>query len=677
MSRDKKVLVLGIDGMDFRITKKFLDEGKLPNIKKYLERGAARTGLDMLGAIPTITPPCWTTLATGAYPGTHGITCYWRQSPDSLDAVVYNMDSRFCKAEQLWNVTAKEGKKTLVWHWPGSSWPPSLKSENLHVVDGTQPGSVNMGIAQMDWEKVVIASTRIKKAEYLPKVERKQGVGCVIDDLSALQAGDEDDEMMELWWGDEAREGKEIRTYVHDLDDTEMMIGAKVAYDMVSSPVVPAEGWKQAPENALEFTVILCKGEIKRPALILKGEAGIYDRVQIYESKATERFLVELKAGEMKSGIVDDAVKNGRTKKACRSWKLLTLTPDGSRVKLWVSNALDVENDTLWQPKSLYKNVTENVGPVPPVSLIGGEDEELAEEIFLPSWEIYNKWQADSLKYLIDREDYKIIFSHLHNVDCAGHQFWHLAKTLEPWKHTDEKFYQKLIEKVYEQTDEYLGEFYEYLDNGWDIFIVSDHGLLVGENVPPILGEYGGLNLGVMEELGYTVRKKDADGNPVDEIDWEKTRAIQIRSNYIYINLKGRDKYGIVEEKDKYDLEEQIISDLYSYRDQATGKRVVGIAMRNKDSVVLGLGGAECGDIVFTINEGFNRLHGDGLSTAEGYAQTSVTPVFLAAGEDIKEGTITDRVIRQVDVAPTIAEILGVRKPEQCEGAPVYQILKK
>lgn len=95
----------------------------------------------------------------------------------------------------------------------------------------------------------------------------------------------------------------------------------------------PAEGWKQAPEKALEFTVILCKGEIKRPALILKGEAGIYDRVQIYESKATERFLVELKAGEMKSGIVDDAVKNGRTKKACRSWKLLTLTPDGAQGK--------------------------------------------------------------------------------------------------------------------------------------------------------------------------------------------------------------------------------------------------------------------------------------------------------------------------------------------------------
>ena len=158
----------------------------------------------------------------------------------------------------------------------------------------------------------------------------------------------------------------------------------------------------------------------------------------------------------------------------------------------------------------------------------------------------------------------------------------------------------------------------------------------MGENVPPILGEYGGLNLGVMEELGYTVRKKDENGDPVDEIDWEKTRAVQIRSNYIYINLKGRDKYGIVEAKDKYDLEEQIISDLYSYRDKATGKRVGGIAMRNKDSVVLGLGGAECGDIIFTINEGFNRLHGDGLSTAEGYAQTSVTPVSWLQGRILK-----------------------------------------
>lgn len=671
----RKILVLGIDGMDQRITKRLLDEGRLPNIKKYLERGAARENLDMLGAIPTITPPCWTTLATGAYPATHEITCYWRQSSESLDAVVYNMDSRFCKAEQIWNVTAESGLKTLVWHWPGSSWPPTSDSKNLSVVDGTQPGSVNMGVAQMDWEKIVFASTEQIKLTYLPRVEKPAGVGCIISNLDELVAGDADDEMMELWWGDEARKGEEIRTYVHGLEDSELIIGSRVAYDVVTSPVKKAENFINAPEDALEFTILISSGAVRRPALILKNEQGIYDRIAIYRNKKSEQPLVTLTAGEMKSGIIDDAVKNGVTKPSCRLYKLLELAPDGSSLRLWIGNALDITNDTLWSPKELLKKVTDNVGAVPPVSLIGGEDEELAREVFLPSWDIYNHWQAKSIKYLIDSEGYEAVFTHLHNVDCAGHQFWHLAKNLEPWKNADENAYRKLIDSVYEQTDRYLGEFISYLDKGWTIFIVSDHGLLVGENVPPDIGEYGGLNIGVMSELGYTVMKKDSEGNVTDEVDWDKTTAVQIRSNYIYINLKGRDKHGIVEPEDKYELEEKIISDLYNYRDPRTNKRVIGIALRNKDSRIIGLGGKECGDIFFSIDEGYNRLHGDGLTTAQGAYETSVTPVFIAAGEGIKQNFTTQRTIRQVDVAPTVSALLGLRVTKQCEGATIYQIL--
>jgi predicted AlkP superfamily phosphohydrolase/phosphomutase len=344
---------------------------------------------------------------------------------------------------------------------------------------------------------------------------------------------------------------------------------------------------------------------------------------------------------------------------------------------LWVSNALDTTNNILWHPVSLHEKVVKGVGHIPPVSLIGGEDFELVDQIFEPSWDIYSQWQADCLKFLLDQEHYDVVFSHLHNIDCAGHQIWHLGKTLEPWKHTNEKVYQELSERFYIQTDRYLGRFLHYLDKGYTIFIVSDHGLLVGVNVPPILGEYAGVNTKVMEDLGYTVLKKDPLENNLDEIDWEKTRAVQIRSNYIYINLKGRDKFGIVNPEDKYALEEQIISDLYNYRDEITGKRVVGIALRNKDAILFGTNGPECGDIFFTIEEGFNRLHGDGLTTAEGYFNTSVSPVFIAAGKGIKSNFITERVIRQVDVTPTIAVLLGTRIPSQCEGAPIYQILEE
>jgi len=93
----KKVLVLGIDAMDPRYTQRLLREGKLPNTQKLIDLGACREDLVMLGSHPTITPPMWTTMSTGAHPYTHGITCYNRQSDRGLDWVEYNFDSRKCK----------------------------------------------------------------------------------------------------------------------------------------------------------------------------------------------------------------------------------------------------------------------------------------------------------------------------------------------------------------------------------------------------------------------------------------------------------------------------------------------------------------------------------------------------------------------------------------------------
>lgn len=586
------------------------------------------------------------------------------------------MDSRNCEAEQMWNVTTEAGKKTLVWHWPGSSWPPSSDSPLLHVVDGTQPGSVNMGVAQMDWEKIIVATPEIEKVDYAPRVEKPAGVGCIMTDIDDMVVGDNDDEMMELWWGDEARKGGEIRTPIMSLDDTEMMIGAKVAYDIVNSPLKPAEGWANAPEGALEFTILTSSGFTRRPALLLKNEAGEYDSVAVYKNKKATEPIVVVPNGKIVTAI-DDVTKKEDTKPACRSYKILELDPKGTMVRMWISNALDTTNDMLWHTKELYQDIVKNVGPVPPVSLIGGEEADLVRDVFIPSWDNYCEWQADCLNYLAETGGYEVMFSHLHNVDCAGHQLWHLGKTLEPWKHTNEKEYQDCIVDVYRQTDDYLGRFLHFLDEDWTVLIVSDHGLIVGEEVPPLIGEYGGLNVPIMEQLGYTVMKKDENGNSTGDVDWEKTRAVQIRSNYIYINLKGRDKYGIVDPADKYALEEQIINDLYNYRDPATGRRVIGICLRNKDGVLIGVNGPECGDIFFSIEEGFNRLHGDSLSTSEGYFNSSVSPLFIAAGSGVKEDFKTPRTIRQVDVTPTIAALLGVRFPAQCEGAPVYQIFSE
>ena len=94
----QKILLLGVDGLDPRFTRRMLREGKMPYVAEYVKRGACREDLVMLGGHPTVTPPMWTTLATGAYANVHGITGFNRACDKGLDYVAYNIDSRLCKA---------------------------------------------------------------------------------------------------------------------------------------------------------------------------------------------------------------------------------------------------------------------------------------------------------------------------------------------------------------------------------------------------------------------------------------------------------------------------------------------------------------------------------------------------------------------------------------------------
>ena len=283
------------------------------------------------------------------------------------------------------------------------------------------------------------------------------------------------------------------------------------------------------------------------------------------------------------------------------------------------------------------------------------------------------EWQSNVMRYMIKEKGVEVIFSHFHNVDMQGHNYMKYLKNRDTSKY-DENEVVKFAEATYKVTDDYIGSFMGLIDEGWTIIIFSDHALISAEEEAVALGDNTGVCLEPLHKLGYTVLKQDKDGNELPEIDWTKTKAIMTRSNSIYINLKGRDPHGIVNPEDKYELEEQIITDLYGYKHPKTGKRIVALALHNKDAVLLGLGGPMGSDIVFAVHESYVEDHGPGLSTAWGHNDTSLSPIFVAAGPGIKENYRTDRYIREVDLAPTAAVLLGVDMPEQCEGAPAYQI---
>ena len=549
----------------------------------------------------------------------------------------------------------------------GSSWPPSSESPNLHVVDGTTPGAVNMGSGQVEGELVLVASPQVEGAHFRPKAASDANVPCVLTDLKTedpLLGGKDLADALNNPFGPKL---------ILKPEDGENAISDK-PFDVVLSELKEPKGWGfDLPEGARELTVLLSGGFINRPALVLKNAAGVYDTVQLYRNKKTSEPVAVLPKDVFVRDIVDEGLKKEQKYTCNRNMRVIELAEDGSYVKLWISAAMDMACDKVFWPKSLYHEITAHCGYPQPTSMLGGADYTLISKCMGANWEASCDWQARCLNYLVANGGYSVIFSHLHNIDLQSHMIVKFMKDKGKSKLTEDD-YAQLLGDVYSQTDRYLGKFLHCLDEGWSVIILSDHAAVCPEHEPHALGECIGVNVRVMQELGYTALKTDENGQELYEIDWAHTKAVANRGNHIYLNIKGRNPHGIIDPADQYEVEEQLMTDLYNYRDPATGKRVVALALRNRDGALLGLSGPECGDIIYFVAEGYNIDHGDCLSTTEGYAGTSVSPLFIAAGRGIKAGFSTDRQIRQVDIAPTVAILGGVRMPRECEGAPVYQI---
>jgi predicted AlkP superfamily phosphohydrolase/phosphomutase len=69
-SRVKRFVILGLDGMDYRLTRKFMAEGKLPNLAALGERGCFKP---LASTVPPISPVAWSSFQTGVNPGKHNI----------------------------------------------------------------------------------------------------------------------------------------------------------------------------------------------------------------------------------------------------------------------------------------------------------------------------------------------------------------------------------------------------------------------------------------------------------------------------------------------------------------------------------------------------------------------------------------------------------------------------
>ena len=117
-------MLVGWDGAPPQRVERMVEKGLLKNFAGLMDRG---TFIYALNPYPTITASNWTTLATGAWPGRHGVTGYSVHHPgEPLDRIYSGFNTAECSAEHIWDAAEKIGKKCILVHYE-TSWPPTLK----------------------------------------------------------------------------------------------------------------------------------------------------------------------------------------------------------------------------------------------------------------------------------------------------------------------------------------------------------------------------------------------------------------------------------------------------------------------------------------------------------------------------------------------------------------------
>lgn len=113
-ARRSPILVIGIDGGEWKVIRRLWRQGELPNLRKIAEGGVAATLRTAYNSSPVI----WTTIATGVTPEVHGITDFVVATPRGNVPI----SSAVRQVPALWNMLSRTGRRVAVLGWWGS-WP--------------------------------------------------------------------------------------------------------------------------------------------------------------------------------------------------------------------------------------------------------------------------------------------------------------------------------------------------------------------------------------------------------------------------------------------------------------------------------------------------------------------------------------------------------------------------
>jgi predicted AlkP superfamily phosphohydrolase/phosphomutase len=182
-----------------------------------------------------------------------------------------------------------------------------------------------------------------------------------------------------------------------------------------------------------------------------------------------------------------------------------------------------------------------------------------------------------ALDHLLGGFDEGFFFFYFSTTDQGAHMLWNYMDPEHP-SHQQDDFLEDGIRKLYVELDQKLGEVMRAIDDDTLLVVMSDHGFA------PFYWEVN-LNSWLVDNGWMTLHKPADRGKHTwfGNVDWSKTKAYAAGINGLYLNLKGREKNGIVEPADRERVMDELERDLLAMVDPRNGGTPVTLALRPKD----------------------------------------------------------------------------------------------
>jgi predicted AlkP superfamily phosphohydrolase/phosphomutase len=657
----QKLVIIGFDGMDPRLVQKWMDEGKLPNMKKVASRGGGVQPLETTHSPES--PTAWASFATGVNAGKHNIYDFLVR-----DTNTYLPDL---------GMVSRQPPRFVLNYIPIAR--PVIKSTrggtSFWVTAGRNGVRSSILTVPVTYPPEDVPNGELLSGLPLPDIRATMGTFYYFGtDLSRYEEGN-------------TEFGGILKRLVVDGDVAQTeLVGPPNPIVRQQLREIRAKGGLGELDK-MKVAELEAREDIRLPMTIHWNRAARSATIDVGGNS------VRLSEHEWSKWINLDFSINLLVR--VHGMAQLYLIGAGPELQLYMSPVNwkpDEPPAPMSAPPSFAGDLYERLGPYRTLGWAEAtwplNEDRIDEKTFMD--DLYRAFddRAQVILQRIDNRQWDLLVGVIESTDRVQHMMWRLIDPQHPmYDKTLAAKFGDTIERVYRKCDDFVGEVLQRIGPDTPLLIVSDHGFhsfrqsvnlntwLVQEGFMAIQGQQPGEKK--LEDLF-------GGGTFWENVDWSRTKAYAMGLGQIYINLKGREGRGIISPgAESKAVQDDLAARLLTMTDPNTGTRMVD-AVYKADDVYAGEFMKNAAELQVGLTDGYrvswqSTLGGSppGIvypnmkkwSGDHGSYDYKRTPGTLISSRPVAGGSNGARII---DVAPTVLKYFGLALPGDLDGKPLF-----